>query len=42
MANDNPQLMSNGCMLVTGQKVKFHKSKNLVYLLFYLIMDVYL
>ncbi len=27
MASDNPQLMSNGSMLVIGQKVKFYKSK---------------
>jgi hypothetical protein len=27
MTNDNAQLMSNGSMLVTGQKVKFHKYK---------------
>jgi hypothetical protein len=26
MPSGNSQLMSNGSMLVTGQKVKFHKS----------------
>jgi len=36
MTNDNPQLMNNDNMLVIGQKV------NLIYLIFYLIMDVYL